>query len=430
MGELVSDNDRLTGRNERRPLIPYGRQWVDEEDIAAVVKVLRSNWLTQGGTIERFEKALGEATGANYAVAVTNGTAALHLAVLATGFQSGDHGLTSAITFAATANSIAFAGGHVHFSDVDPDTALMGLQLLGEKLKDLVSAGTPPKVILPVDMGGQCADLPGIRLLADSCGARIIEDAAHSLGAAYEENGKRYQAGSCVHSDMAILSFHPVKHITTGEGGAVLTNDQILADRLRELRNHGIHKDPLRFERPDEGPWYYEQGRLGFNYRLTDIQCALGLSQLNKLDRFLDRRREIATIYDKAFFRFPLSQFLRPLERLPGRLHAYHLYVVRLVNHSGEDLARIAQRRKELYLFLRNRGIFTQVHYIPVNWHSYYQRFHGTRLEDCPGANAYYASCLSLPIYPLMGDGEVQRVVEVLQEWSRSRSSQASRGDC
>jgi dTDP-4-amino-4,6-dideoxygalactose transaminase len=379
--------------------------------------------------IERFERALGEATGANYAVAVTNGTAALHLAVLAAGFQSGDHGLTSAITFAATANSIAFAGGHVHFSDVNPETALVDLQLLGNQLKALVSAGTPPKVILPVDMGGQCADLPTIRRLADSCGARVIEDAAHSLGAAYEENGKRYQAGSCVHSDMAILSFHPVKHITTGEGGAVLTNDQKLADRLRKLRNHGIHKDPLCFERPDEGPWYYEQDQLGFNYRLTDIQCAMGLSQLNKLDRFLDRRREIAATYDQVFSKSPLSEFLRPLEQVPDRLHAYHLYVVRLVRRPGEDLARIAQRRKELYLFLRNRGIFTQVHYIPVNWHPYYQRFHGTSLEDCLGANTYYASCLSLPIYPLMGDGEIERVVEVLHEWSHSRSSQAPRGE-
>ncbi len=418
------------GHDRPRSFIPYGRQWIEEDDIAAVVEVLRSDWLTQGPVVERFEEGLCAATGAKYAVAVSNGTTALHLAVMAIGMQAGDHGVTSAITFTASANCIAYVGGRVHFSDVDQDTALVDLPSLQGQLKELVSAGTPPKVIIPVDMGGQCADLPAIRRLADSCGARVIEDAAHSLGAAYDEKGRRFMAGSCVHTDMAILSFHPVKHITTGEGGAVLTNDKGLADRARDLRNHGIHRDPLRFERSNEGPWYYEQHQLGFNYRLTDIQCALGISQLAKLDRFLTHRRKIAAAYDRAFSTPPLVEFLKPLGQLPGRLHAYHLYIVRLVKQSGEDLDQLSQRRKDLYLFMRNQGIFPQVHYIPVNWHPYYRRSHRTSFVDCPAANAYYAGCLSLPMYPEMGAEEVERVVEAIHEWSRSRDSQVFKGDC
>lgn len=410
--------------------IPYGRQSIEEDDIDAVVEVLRSDWLTQGPTIERFEAALCAATGAKYAIAVSNGSAALHLAVMAIGMQAGDHGVTSAITFAASANCIAYAGGRVHFSDVDQNTALLDLPLLQNQLKTLVSAGMSPKVIIPVDMGGQCADLPSIRRLADSCGAKVIEDAAHSLGAAYEEKGKRFMAGSCVHTDMAILSFHPVKHITTGEGGAVLTNEKALADHVRDLRNHGVHKDPLRFERLNEGPWYYEQDQLGFNYRLTDIQCALGISQLAKLQRFLARRREIAGAYDRAFKAVSLGEFLKPLGQLPGRLHAYHLYIVRLVEQSGEDPQQLARRRKDLYLFLHNRRIFTQVHYIPVNWHPYYRRFHGASFKDCPAANAYYAGCLSLPVYAEMGDSEVDRVVGALHAWSRSKTNRAFKGKC
>ena len=407
---------------ERLPFIPYGRQWIETEDILAVEKVLGSEWLTQGPAVEEFEDALCATTGAKYAVAVSSGTAALHLAVLALGMQPGDHGITSAITFAASANCMAYAAGQVHFADVDPDTALMDLAGLQEKMNTLVSRGKPPKIVIPVNMAGQCADLAGIRRIVQSCGAKVIEDAAHSLGGTYQEAGQRFMAGGCAHSDMSVLSFHPVKHITTGEGGAVLTNEKGWADRVRDLRRHGIHKDPARLARPGEGPWYYEQDQLGFNYRLTDIQCALGLSQLAKLERFLARRREIAAAYDRAFTAFPLAGFLQPMVQLPGRENAYHLYIVRMVRKFGEDLQQLARRRKDLYLFLHSRGILVQVHYIPVNWHPYYRKFHQTSFEDCPAANGYYAGCLSLPIHPRMTDADTDRVIETLQDWVRRKT--------
>jgi dTDP-4-amino-4,6-dideoxygalactose transaminase len=215
------------------------------------------------------------------------------------------------------------------------------------------------------------------------------------------------------------LSFHPVKHITTAEGGAVLTNDAQLAARARELRTHGIHRVAARLERTGEGPWYYEQAALGFNYRLSDLQCALGISQLAKLERFLARRREIAAAYDAALSAPPLNERLAALERVPGRQHAYHLYVVRVKGGPKEGLSEIAGRRFELYRFLRDKGILTQVHYVPVNWHPYYRHNQSTGFEDCPGANAYYAGCLSLPMYPLMSEDDVGRVVQAITEWAR-----------
>jgi dTDP-4-amino-4,6-dideoxygalactose transaminase len=227
--------------------------------------------------------------------------------------------------------------------------------------------------------------------------------------------GKAYLAGCCAHTDAAIFSFHPVKHITTGEGGAVTTNDEALYHKLRELRTHGIHKDSRRLQRSDEGPWYYEQDELGYNYRITDLQCALGLSQISKLGRFLERRRAIARLYDEALAQPPLERWLRPLRNVKGASHAYHLYVAQV---QAPDLARAAALRRDLYLFLRESKILTQVHYIPVHWQPYYRRHDGSRLIDCPGANAYYAGCLSLPLYPLMSEADVQRVIRELAEWT------------
>ena len=389
-----------------RPLY-YGRQAIDDDDIAEVVRILRSDFLTQGPEVKRFEEALCHATGAKYAVAVANGTAALHLACLAAGVRQGDVGLTSTITFVASANAIRYAGGTVRFTDVDPDTALMSVPSLEARIADCHAAGKAPKVVIPVDMTGALADLPAIQAVAKRAGALVIEDAAHSLGA--EHDGRR--AGSCAHSNMAILSFHPVKHVTTGEGGAITTNDGALYRELLDLRTHGITKDPAQLEKND-GPWYYEQRTLGFNYRITDMQCALGTSQLRKLDGFVSRRRAIAERYNRAFS--GALDRVRPLQPPFGK-SAYHLYVIRVVQRSGEDLASVAARRKRLYLELAERKIFGQVHYIPVHTQPDFRRA-GMGGELLPGADAYYASCLSLPMFPRMTDEDVDRVAAAVLE--------------
>lgn len=384
-----------------RPL-PYGRQTIEQDDIDAVVRCLRSDFLTQGPEVRRFEEALCEVTGARYAVAVANGTAALHIACLAAGVGPGDSGITSSITFVASANGIRYAGGRARFCDVDPNTGLLSIASLEQRV-----AEEKPKVIIPVDLTGAVADLPAVRAIADRAGARVIEDAAHSLGASYEHEGKTLRAGGCAHADMAILSFHPVKHVTTGEGGAVTTNDETLYKQLLDLRTHGITKDPQRLERAD-GPWYYEQHALGLNYRITDMQCALGTSQLAKLERFVMRRRAIAARYDAAFAG---DARVAPLTIAPGVRSSYHLYVIRLAERPGEGLASIAERRKRLYFALAEQQIFTQVHYIPVHSQPDFLA-NGMGGEDLPGADAYYASCLSLPMFPAMTDADVARVVQ------------------
>lgn len=398
---------------ETKPPLSYGRQWIREDDERAVLECLRGDWLTQGPAVERFEGALCEATGARHAVAVSSGTAALHLAVLACGLGTGDVGLVPSITFVASANAIAYAGGRVRFADVDPETALVDPESLRQKVDELSAEGLRPRVIVPVDFAGQPADLATIRAIADRVGASVIEDAAHSLGADYQAEGKSWRVGACGHADATILSFHPVKHITTAEGGAVLTGDGALARRVRELRSHGIHRDPARLERTGEGGWYYEQASLGFNYRLTDLQCSLGLSQLRRLGEFVARRRHLAGLYDAALAREPLSRWLTPLRRLPDRGHAYHLYVVR-VSEPGEP-------RRRLYDALRARGILAQVHYIPVHCQPYFRDHHGARPDECPSSLRYYESCLSLPLYPAMKDEDVARVVEGLQAWGEGR---------
>lgn len=393
--------------------LPYGRQWIDDDDIAAVVACLRGDWLTQGPAVEAFEKALAAETGAKHAIAVSSGTAALHLAALVAGVGPGDAGVTSAITFTASANCVAYCGGQSAFADVDPDTALIDLNALEDRVHQLTAAGTPAKVIVPVDLAGQPADLPAVRAIAGRYGAMVISDAAHALGGSYRHAGQTIQAGACVHSDLAILSFHPVKHITTAEGGALLTNDDTLASRARDLRTHGIHRDPARLTRPDEGPWYYEQSDLGYHYRISDLQCALGLSQIKKLGAFVARRNALARRYDAAFAEPPFAGWLAPLRQRPETVtNAYHLYVVKLTRRPGESLDQLAARRRGLYLALRERKIFTQVHYIPVPLQPYY----GGRADDYPGAMAYYSACLSLPMFPKMTDADADRVITALTE--------------
>lgn len=392
-------------------VLPYGKQLIDDDDVAAVATQLRDDWLTQGPTVARFEAALCEITGAQYAVAVSSGTAALHLACLAAGVGPGGVGITSTNTFVASANAIRYCGGRPRMVDVDADTGLMSMSGLEAAVDELGVAGQRPRVIVPVDFSGATADLVGVERVAQACGAVVIEDAAHSLGAEYVHGGQTYRAASCAHTAMAILSFHPVKHLTTAEGGAITTNDPALYAKLLELRTHGITRDPAKLTRND-GPWYQEQQSLGYNYRLTDIQCALGVSQARKFPGFLARRRAIAVAYDAAFARAPFTSRMEPLRVPPGVSSAYHLYVVRVVARDGESLEGIAARRKQAYMLLREKGIFPQVHYVPVHMHPDYQQF--VAGQHFTGADAHYASCLSLPMYPALSDSDVQRVIAAL----------------
>ncbi len=398
--------------------LPYGRQQITDADVESVVACLRGDWLTQGPRIDDFEAALCVATGAKYAVAVSNGTAALHLATLALGLERGDQAVTSAITFVASANCVRYVGGSVAFADIDPATGLINVDHLEQRVGELVAAGRPPRLLIPVDFAGQTADLERVREIADSCGAKVIQDAAHSLGARAQQGESWVSAIDCRFSHAAILSFHPVKHITTAEGGAVVTNDEGLAETVRELRSHGIHKHAERFVHDEAsamiGPWYYEQDRLGYNYRITDLQCALGISQLRRLPDFVARRREVAAAYDQALSSSTrLAGRLVPLAQRSTVQSSYHLYVV-TVQEVGASLERLAQLRADLYHFLRERQIFPQVHYVPVPW----QPFHGAApLSMFPKAAAYYASCLSLPMFPAMEDTDLSRVVSALESW-------------
>lgn len=369
--------------------IPYGRQWVDDDDIAAVVEALRSDYLTTGPAVPAFERALTEATGAAHAAAMNSGTSALHAMYFAAGIGAGDEIITSPLTFAATANAALYLGATVRFVDVERDTGNLDPELV----EDAITART--KAIVAVDFAGHPAEYDRLRVVADRHGLALLADAAHSLGATYK--GRR--VGTL--ADATELSFHPVKPVTTAEGGAVLTNDPDLARRAARFRTHGITKDSAELEHPDEGGWWYEQHDLGFNYRLTDVQAALGTSQMHKLERFVERRREIAAAYDRAF------ADLEGIE-LPGRRHdvepGWHLYVIR---------TRDPKRRRALFERLRAAGLGVQVHYLPVYWHPYYAAL-GFDRGLCPRAEAFYGTSLSLPIFPKMLDVELERVIDVL----------------
>jgi perosamine synthetase len=371
--------------------IPYATQWIEEDDILAVADALRSSNLTQGPLVEAFEKNIALYCGSRYAVAVSSGTAALHIACLAAGISAGDEVITSANTFAASANCVLYCGGRPVFADIEPDTALIDPADIRKKLTKKT------KAIIPVHFAGQPADMEAIAKIAKENNLKIIEDAAHAIGARYRlKNGRDWiKVGSCFHSDMTILSFHPVKQITTGEGGMVLTNDQDLYEKLVFFRSHGITRS-IKYMKETEGLWYYEMHELGFNYRLTDIQSALGISQLKKLDKFIARRKEIAKMYDEAFSRVERMDFIKEKE---GFDSSRHLYVV------------LVENRKNIFNWLTaETNIQINVHYIPVYFHPYYKRL-GYERGLCPVAEGYYSRAISIPMFPKLANEEVEYVI-------------------
>ncbi|MBD8709344.1 UDP-4-amino-4,6-dideoxy-N-acetyl-beta-L-altrosamine transaminase [Pseudomonas sp. CFBP 13711] len=380
-------------------MIPYGRQSVDQADIDAVVEVLKSDWLTQGPTLERFEAAMAERCEAGFAVAVCNATAALHIACLAAGLGQGDWLWTSPNTFLASANCGRYCGADVDFVDIDPLTWNLDTDALARKLEAAESTGTLPKVLVAVAFSGQSCHMRAIGELARRYGFVVIEDASHAVGAHYA--GRPVGCGEF--ADMTVFSFHPVKIVTTGEGGMVLTNRPELAEHLRRLRSHGMTRDPAQMDEPSHGPWYYQQVELGFNYRMTDMQAALGLSQLNKLDGFLARRRELVARYQTLLADLPLT-----LPALQAEAEsAWHLYVVRVQT----DMLSVSHR--QVFEGLRAAGIGVNVHYIPVHLQPYYRDL-GHKPGDFPEAEAYYAQAISLPLYPAMTDAQQDYVVEQL----------------
>ena len=381
-------------------MIPYGRQSIDQADIDAVADVLRSDFLTQGPAVERFEQAMAAYCGAGHGVAVCNATAALHLACLALDLGPGDLLWTSPITFAASANCALYCGANVDFVDIDPRTYNMSPQRLAEKLESAERDGRLPKIVVPVHLAGQPCDMRAIAELARRYGFKVIEDASHAVGARYGNSS----IGDCRYSDIAVFSFHPVKIITTGEGGMAMTNDAELAARMALLRTHGITRDPALLQSPDEGSWYYEQQALGFNYRMTDIQAALGTSQLSRLDGFLERRRALARAYDAAFSELPLA---RPFQNPDGQ-SSWHLYVIRVA----------ADQRRRIFDGLRSRGIHANLHYIPVPRQPYYRQL-GFDPADWPEAEAYYAQAITLPLYAAMTDEQQEEVIGGVREGLR-----------
>jgi perosamine synthetase len=371
----------------KSPHIPYARQWVDEKDIKAVIEVLCSDWLTTGPKVEEFERVFADFVGVKYAVAVSSGTAALHAAMYAVDIGPGDEVIVPPMTFAATANAVVFQGGTPVFSDVEEDTLLLNPEIVEKKITRRT------KAIIAVDYAGQPCDYDVLSSLAKKNDLLLVADACHALGARYK--GKN--AGTL--ADLTVFSFHPVKHITTGEGGMIATNDSKLAERMRRFRNHGINFDHAG--RSEQGTWYYEMTDLGYNYRITDLQCALGLSQLEKLPSFLKRRRDIAHQYDEALTIWPR---LSPLRNRGDCIHAYHLYVIKVDKAAGVS-------RGELFRRLREAGIGVNVHYIPVHLHPFYRQRFGTGEGLCPVSEATYEGILSLPLFPGMTDREVERVV-------------------
>ncbi|WP_455656984.1 UDP-4-amino-4,6-dideoxy-N-acetyl-beta-L-altrosamine transaminase [Phascolarctobacterium sp.] len=383
-------------------MIFYGKQSIAQSDIDAVVEVLKSDFLTQGPAIEKFEKYVAEYCGVKYAVAVTNATSALHIACLAAGLGKGDVLWTSPITFTASANCGRYCDADVDFVDIDPSTYNMSVDELEKKLQ---KAAVKPKVVIPVHLAGQSCDMDKIYKLSQEYGFKVIEDASHAIGADY----KSAKIGCCKYSDLAVFSFHPVKIVTTGEGGMVLTNDKELHEKVLLYRSHGITRDPKMMTRTADGPWYYQQIELGFNYRMTDMQAALGYSQMQKVDEFVSRRRYLAKRYDELLKN--INNIHLP-DQNEDTDSSWHLYVVRV------DFSKINKTKQQIFAEMKDRGICLNLHYIPVHTQPYYQK-QGFKDGDFPNSEKYYEEAFTLPLYYSLTDEQqdyiVKNLVEVLQ---------------
>ena len=382
-------------------MIYYGKQSINAADIQAVEEVLRSDFLTQGPAIERFERAVADYCGVKYAVAVTNATSALHIACLAADLGPGYILWSSPITFVASANCGRYCGATVDFVDIDAKTYNMSVDALEDKLRQAKKENQPPKIVVPVHLAGQSCDMKRIRELSAEYGFTVLEDASHGVGADYLKT----KVGSCAFSDMTVFSFHPVKIITTGEGGMVLTNDKDLYERLILLRSHGITRDPAKMTHEADGPWYYQQIALGFNYRMTDIQAALGASQMIRLDEFVARRRALAARYDELLKDLPL---VTPYV-LKGANPSWHIYIVRV------DFSHLKKTKKQIFEEMKAQGFILNLHYIPVHTQPYYQSL-GYRPENFPNAMIYYAEALTLPLYYDLTDEQQTEVTAALKK--------------
>ncbi len=380
--------------------IPYGHQHITDEDVQAVVEALKSDYMTQGPLIGQFEKNFAEYLGVKYACVVSNGTAALHLCAMTLDIKPGDKIITTPITFVASANGFRYQGAEVVFCDIDAKTFLMDLDKLEEILK--ASPKGTYKAVVPVDFAGYPIDEERLRKLADEYGFAIVVDACHAPGGSFiDSKGEKQMIGNCKYADLTVFSFHPVKHIATGEGGAVTTNRKDLFDKVALFRTHGITKDPAMLEKNDGG-WYYEMQELGYNYRITEMQAALGISQLKRLDWSIERRNEIAKKYDEAF----KGTAVKTPFRGEGLVHAFHLYIIQVP----------VEKRKGLYDYLRANNVYSQVLYIPAHLMPYYRQF-GWKKGDMPVAEDYYTKCLALPMFPTLTDEEQDWVIEKVKEF-------------
>jgi UDP-4-amino-4,6-dideoxy-N-acetyl-beta-L-altrosamine transaminase len=383
-------------------MIPYGKQQLDAADLAAVQEVLQSNWLTQGPKVPAFEQAIADYCQVSFAVAVNSATSALHIACLALGVGPGDRVWTSPNSFVASANCALYCGATVDFVDIELETGNMSVAALEEKLRQARQNNQLPKVLIPVHFAGQPCDMQAIACLAEQYGFHIIEDASHAIGARYQNQ----PVGNCRYSDIVVFSFHPVKIITSGEGGMATTQNPVLARKMQMLRSHGITSETSELTEPSHGVWYYQQQLLGFNYRLTDIQAALGLSQFSKLDSFVKARQQLVEHYDQAFNRYAE---IKPLAQHPDNYSSYHLYVVRLISLAQEQ-------HKACIGYLRQHGIVGHLHYIPIYLHPYYQQL-GFKAGYCPQAELYYQQAITLPLFPGLTTEQQQSVITTLLDY-------------